>query len=133
MFLHNEEGKICWKTNDMTGPFWNFSNPRAMDWFVEEIGGELTRESNINAVFCERRPVCLCSLCDSVPLFLSPSPSFRMQLNADAWACLLLTGISTSDSPSLPLLLQSTRQIGSTVGRFLTSKLAPTIRYGACG
>lgn len=51
MFLHNEEGQVCWKTNDMTGPFWNFSNARAMDWFVEEIGGELTRESDINAVF----------------------------------------------------------------------------------
>jgi hypothetical protein len=53
MFLHSEEGKICWKNNDMTGPFWNFSNPEAMDWFVEEIGGELTREADINMVFCE--------------------------------------------------------------------------------
>ena len=34
-------------------PFWNFSNPEAMDWFVEEIGGELTREADINMVFCE--------------------------------------------------------------------------------
>ena len=53
MFLHNEQGKICWKTNDMTGPFWNFSNPEAMDWFVDEIGGELTREADINMVFCK--------------------------------------------------------------------------------
>jgi hypothetical protein len=51
MFLHSSEGKICWKNNDMTGPFWNFSNPKAQDWFVEEIGGELTREADINMVF----------------------------------------------------------------------------------
>ena len=60
MFLHNEEGKICWKTNDMTGPFWNFSNTAAMDWFVEEIGGELTREADINMVFFDEtgQPCC---------------------------------------------------------------------------
>lgn len=51
MFLHDEQGRICWKNNDMTGPFWNFSNPRAIDWFVNEIGGELTREANVQAVF----------------------------------------------------------------------------------
>ena len=73
MFLHNEEGKICWKDNDMTGPFWNFSNPKAMDWFVREIGGELTREADINMVFCERAsraslPAVLCLRIDAVPL-----------------------------------------------------------------
>ena len=52
MFLHDPKTqKICWKSNDMTGPFWNFSNPKAMDWFVDQIGGELTREAGINAVF----------------------------------------------------------------------------------
>ena len=51
MFLHDEQGRICWKSNDMTGPFWNFSNAKANDWFVDQIGAELTRESDINAVF----------------------------------------------------------------------------------
>jgi len=50
MFMHNKAGKVCW-IGDNTGPEWNFSSQKAIDWYVDEIGGELTREANINAVF----------------------------------------------------------------------------------
>eukprot|EP00937_MAST-01D_sp_MAST-1D-sp2_P005378 g5378.t1 len=65
MFLHEpsegaSHGKICWKTNDMTGPFFNFSNPRANDWFVDQIGMELTREADINAVFFDETDWLFC-------------------------------------------------------------------------
>ena len=49
-WMRGNDGTICVDRN-RGGPAWNFSNPRAADFFVDEVIGELTRESDINAVF----------------------------------------------------------------------------------
>jgi hypothetical protein len=50
MWMKGSDGRICIDRN-RGGPAWNFSNPRAADFFVDEVVGELTREADINAVF----------------------------------------------------------------------------------
>lgn len=49
-WVKGPDGKACVAT-PYGGPTWNFSNPGAADFFVDEIVGELTREADINAVF----------------------------------------------------------------------------------
>jgi hypothetical protein len=49
-WMKGPDGRTCVDRN-RGGPAWNFSNPRAADFFVEEVVGELTREADINAVF----------------------------------------------------------------------------------
>ena len=49
-WMKGTDGQICVERN-RGGPAWNFSNPRAADFFVDEVIGELTREADINAVF----------------------------------------------------------------------------------
>lgn len=60
MFLHDKQGRICWDSFDDSGPFWNFSDARVADWFIEEIGGELTREAGIQAVFFDETDYLYC-------------------------------------------------------------------------
>ena len=69
MFLHNKDGKICcladlgyhsnwqrigiltldrgWDNFDNSGPYWNFSNPRVSEWFLNEVAAEIIREANV--------------------------------------------------------------------------------------
>ena len=49
-WMKGADGKTCVDSN-RGGPAWNFSNPRAADFFVDEVIGELTREADINSVF----------------------------------------------------------------------------------
>jgi hypothetical protein len=42
-WIKGDGGKTCVDKN-RGGPAWNFSNPRAADFFVDEVIGELTRE-----------------------------------------------------------------------------------------
>jgi len=60
MFLHNKDGKICWDNFDNSGPYWNFSNPRVSEWFLNEVAAEIIREANVQAVFFDETDYLYC-------------------------------------------------------------------------
>ncbi len=60
-WMKDDNGEICWnRTAGRSGPAWNFSNPRAADFFVDEVVGELTREASINSVFFDETDSAYC-------------------------------------------------------------------------
>ena len=83
LFLHDQQGRLCFD-NYWGGPSWNWSNPRAVDFWVDEIVGELASESSISAVFFDETDAFNCN----------PGPQVSNCTLGQLWVDLELPGMA---------------------------------------
>ena len=109
-WMKGNDGKTCVDKN-RGGPAWNFSNPRAADFFVDEVVGELTRETDINSVFFDETDAEYCGgdTCTGQQL----STSARAQLYKDKIAVLRRTALKLNKAGIWPMF-SSVNEVSAT-------------------